>query len=199
MKSCGDDARTRRKEVRNVRGWRKVRGYRVVDERVRRCVTVKNAFFARQETSSRVFSNPTGIAFPRGAKPRASTLKRCLGRGSSRRAELVECVVARSARAPRIRGSRRTGTAATSSNASKNAPRCLQVFGNTVRKIGNSAMNATVMPPSHAGTTPSFQMRSMGVATGAALAFAIANVEFEPGARGSARGQNLSRPAGNEK
>jgi hypothetical protein len=55
------------------------------------------------------------------------------------------------------------------------------------------------MPPSHAGTTPSFQMRSMGVATGAALAFAIANVEFEPGARGSARGQNLSRPAGNEK
>ena len=96
-------------------------------------------------------------------------------------------------------GSRRTGTAATSSNASKNAPRCLQVFGNTVRKIGNSAMNATVMPPSHAGTTPSFQMRSMGVATGAALAFAIANVEFEPGARGSARGQNPTRPAGNAK
>jgi hypothetical protein len=55
------------------------------------------------------------------------------------------------------------------------------------------------MPPSHAGTTPSFQMRSMGVATGAALAFAIANVEFEPGARGSARGQNPSRPAGNAK
>jgi hypothetical protein len=51
------------------------------------------------------------------------------------------------------------------------------------------------MPPSHAGTTPSFQMRSMGVATGAALAFAITNVELSL-ARAAVCGQNPSRPAG---
>lgn len=56
-------------------------------------------------------------------------------------------------------------------------------------------MNARVMPPSHAGTTPSFQMRSMGAATGAALAFAITNVELSL-ARAAVCGQNPSRPAG---
>jgi hypothetical protein len=76
--------------------------------------------------------------------------------------------------------SSRTGTLHVSSNASRNAPSCFIDLGKSARRIGKRRTKPSDIPASHVGTTPSFQMRSIGVAP-AAAALGVAMLASDEG------------------
>jgi hypothetical protein len=67
-----------------------------------------------------------------------------------------------------------------SSNASRNAPSCFIDLGKSARRIGKRRTKPSDIPASHVGTTPSFQMRSIGVAP-AAAALGVAMLASDEG------------------